>query len=257
MDFLAHRSNVLQDIFWKVIVAKRVEIADQVRRFTSNIVQSGPFSGMLIPEEVSWGDGDFVPKVLGCYEAEVLNRLTQLSSKNYDAVVNIGSADGYYAVGLARMFPNIPVYAYDSSPSAQVTTQKAAQINNTNNVVVKDFCSSETLIRLNESHKKLLVLSDCEGYELELFNSSDVVRALGSSDLIIELHDIFRAGITPTLTAALSDTHTIELDREGPRDPSSFEVLKSRDTMERFVAISENRAQTMHWMIAVSRESAR
>jgi hypothetical protein len=54
-----------------------------------------------------------VPKLLGCYEAELHGILTAAAIKGYDTVMNIGCAGGYYVAGLARLFPRTHVFAFD------------------------------------------------------------------------------------------------------------------------------------------------
>ena len=48
---------------------------------------------------------------------------------NYEQILDIGCAEGYYAVGLARMFPNAFVKAYNSSPIARDLCNKMVQTN--------------------------------------------------------------------------------------------------------------------------------
>jgi hypothetical protein len=50
---------------------QREEMTNLLVGQTGNIVQSGPFTGMELPTESVWGDGDRLPKLLGSYEAEL------------------------------------------------------------------------------------------------------------------------------------------------------------------------------------------
>src|SRR5512140_2013789 len=62
-------------------------------------VLSGPFKGMR------YGDFSYnsalIPKLLGTYEADLHNWVGEALATGYDAVINVGCAEGYYAVGFA------------------------------------------------------------------------------------------------------------------------------------------------------------
>src|SRR5436190_3634943 len=80
-------------------------------------VQSGPFAGLdFLPGSA---EGCHVPKLLGCYERELHGVVEAAVATGYDDIVNIGSAEGYYAVGLARRCPTARHFAYDANPLAQ------------------------------------------------------------------------------------------------------------------------------------------
>ena len=93
------------------------------------IVTAGPFKGMRIDPKTSWGTGDIVPKLLGCYEAELAEALERLKAEPFDAVLNIGSAEGYYAIGSAMIVNAPKVIAMDIDPSAQAATARNAERN--------------------------------------------------------------------------------------------------------------------------------
>src|SRR4051794_40351820 len=63
-------------------------------------VQTGPFAGLEFARASA--EGCHVPKLLGCYERELHGLVEAAVADGYDDIVNIGCAEGYYAVGLAR-----------------------------------------------------------------------------------------------------------------------------------------------------------
>ncbi len=67
------------------------------------VVQGGPFAGMAYLHRSL--DGPLPPRLLGCYEAELHGALERILGTRYDTVVDIGCAEGYYAVGLALKMP--------------------------------------------------------------------------------------------------------------------------------------------------------
>ena len=96
-------------------------LARQVAALCQNRVQSGPFAGLVYPDTTL--NAHATPKLLGCYEAELHPALDQVLQTAYDSVVDIGSAEGYYAVGLALKLPEPErwrrVYAYDMDADAR------------------------------------------------------------------------------------------------------------------------------------------
>ena len=62
-------------------------------------VRSGPFQGMRYLDEIVWGS--VTPRWLGCYEWELHGAVRQILDRGYKTIIDVGCAEGYYAVGLA------------------------------------------------------------------------------------------------------------------------------------------------------------
>ena len=90
---------------------------------------AGPFQGMKYLDASS--GSALVPKLVGAYELEILPWIERLLARRYDCLVDVGAAEGYYAVGFAfrtRRNP-MPIYAYDCNPEAQHLLRQLAKIN--------------------------------------------------------------------------------------------------------------------------------
>ena len=66
-------------------------------------VFSGPFKGMQFIDESF--ENAFIPKILGIYERELHPAVEAAIALTPRLVVDIGTAEGYYAVGIARRLP--------------------------------------------------------------------------------------------------------------------------------------------------------
>ena len=77
-------------------------------------VHGGPFKGMKFLDEVS--EGCYLPKLLGIYESELHPFIKYIVEKKPDTIINIGSAEGYYSVGLKRLLPETNIFSYDIDP---------------------------------------------------------------------------------------------------------------------------------------------
>jgi 2-polyprenyl-3-methyl-5-hydroxy-6-metoxy-1,4-benzoquinol methylase len=177
-------------------------------RFRDLTVQYGPFKGMKYAHFVSHGSALF-PKLLGSYECELHEEIYSLLNNNYDKIVDIGCAEGYYAVGMALKQPEATVYAYDIDASALEDCRKTASVNKVTNIKYIHGCSSQKLLDLKLAGSNL-VISDCEGFELELFTES-VVKHFENCDLLIEMHDNRNELISPTLNRLFKQTHDITI----------------------------------------------
>ena len=236
----------------------RDQITTLIKHQTDMIVQSGPFAGMRLSPEVSWGDGDLGSKLLGTYEQELHPFLTCAATRAYGAVVDIGCAEGYYAVGVARLFPDTTVFAFDADPAALEILGKNTRLNRVDAAVeARGLCTPEILIQLAEAHGRLLIICDCEGYEASLFADPSTQAALQSalrhSDLIIECHDFLNPLSTAQCLATFAATHLVQNVYSGGRNPNAFPFLSGLPDIARWLAVCENRPCLMNWIICQSR----
>jgi hypothetical protein len=221
------------------------------------IVQTGIFRGMELPEESSWGDGDQLPKLLGSYEMELHPVLEHALVKEYPLVVNVGCAEGYYAIGVARRLSSARVCAFDISEAAQQICAAAARINHVEDrVEVYGRCCAETLGHLLGAGPESRLFVDCEGAEIQLLRP-DLVPSLGSADMLIECHDFRNPAVTARLVERFSATHEIERICEGARCPTIHPYLQTLTGLERALATCEFRPTWMHWLFCASRSTNR
>lgn len=222
-------------------------INDWLYEKTKGIVQTGPFAGMTLPREESWDDGNLSCKLLGCYEEELhefLEReIHRLEHQAGVQVVDVGCAEGYYAVGLAMRLPKAAVFAVDVSVDALRVTEQAALANGTKVASASDMKLESTIMVPD------LVVMDCEGSEI-LYLNPENFPGLAHASIIVECHDPDEEGsLTKTLIQRFSDTHSIHNVVEGARNPNRFEVLRGLHSLDRWLAVSEGRPRMMNWLI--------
>lgn len=146
------------------------------------------------------------PFLLGVYESELDDAWATVRRGDYRQIVDVGAKFGFYAVGLARMYPKARVFAFDTDWWARKAVRQMAAANGTPNVEVKGFCTPRWL--MENVREDAFILSDCEGFEDVLFNS-EVIATLGSATLIIETHDCFVPGVLDRLRLAFKKTHVV------------------------------------------------
>jgi hypothetical protein len=253
VDLSSLRGQGLSQIASLCSRVRRVEIAAWLAQQQGSKVSSGPFLGMELLEEVSWADGDLVPKLLGCYEEELHPAITNTVARNPAAVVNVGCAEGYYAVGFARLLPQARIISLDTDPKAQTICRRAAEVNAVGNRLrVGGPCRADGMRELVSESGPTLLFVDCEGAETQILDPL-AVPELRRCDIIVECHDFLDRSITSTLSKRLSSTHHIENIIEGARNPNRFPLLRHLASADRWLAVNEDRPQMMNWLVCWAR----
>ena len=205
-------------------------------------VRHGPFAGMIYPRSAV-GRVNFLPaKLLGSYELELA---PYLSTGDWDIFADIGSGDGYFCVGMARLHPGIKVIGYESDTAEQKFCQHLAEINGTN-VDVRGTASFSDIHALPPG--RLLLMVDIEGAEYELVNPEHSPR-LREAAMIVELHWWVHEDIGNILRARFSSTHRIEVVEQTARSLAGFPELARWDEQSAYCATSEGRAHFGRWMV--------
>lgn len=182
------------------------EIMKKVFRDTYEI-QNGPFKGMKYIQNSS--GSAFLPKILGSYEEPIQSWIKEvIESKKYHNILDIGSAEGYYACGFAMRLPNVTIHAYDTDKEARLNLESLKNINKLSNIEINSECSHECLNLKSDSNT--LIFCDIEGFEKELL---DPLKApnLKYVDIIVEAHDCFVPNITEELIKRFYLTHTVSI----------------------------------------------
>ena len=73
----------------------------------------GPLKGMRLSEDVWWSPHDRITQTLGIYEEHILDKLRFFSKQGASTFIDIGAADGYFAVGMAYSKTYSKVLAFE------------------------------------------------------------------------------------------------------------------------------------------------
>jgi len=177
-------------------------------------VHSGPFRGMKYITEAS--GSALTPKIVGTYEKELHDWIGFVASKEFDAIVDVGAAEGYYAIGFAQLFPDSRVTAFEMDAVARERLDKLARMNGCQDrVEVRGKCDAQELQRALRPNSLLIV--DVEGDELHLLDPCLIPNLL-SATIAVEVHDSLRDGCGDVLTGRFQDSHMIRKIEAVPRD---------------------------------------
>jgi predicted RNA methylase len=217
-------------------------------------VQAGPFAGMKYPPDRIADIDASATKLLGTYELEIAWVFERALKSNVTTFLDIGCADGYYAVGMAYASPTITTYAYDLASSARELCAATAVASGAEGRVRIAKCfRRETLANL--AVEEALVLCDIEGGEVELLDSR-VAAALRCCVVVVEVHESQRRGAGARLREVFATTHDVITVAQRPRVDIPG-PLESWSAAERTVALSEFRDPDLHWLVFEPRSAGK
>jgi hypothetical protein len=174
-------------------------------------IAAGPFAGMDYP--VAASEGSRAPRLLGAYEASLHPVIETVIARAYPQVMDIGCAEGYYAVGLARRMPGTIVHAHDSDQKARDLCAGLAQANEVAPRVRIGPEVTHADLSLCEA-APTFILCDIEGAEAALLDPAKA-PALAQADILVEVHESTRPGLLDLLTKRFQPTHRVtRIDRK-------------------------------------------
>lgn len=264
------------DFFWKIIkpivvlssllISKRNQVEEQIIVSNSSIypqlekleVMNGLFKGMKYPSLESV-KSSLYPKLIGSYERELYDIFEIIKGKNYSQILDVGCAEGYYAVGLGLIFPQSKVFGYDTDERARELCFSMAELNGLENrLFLKNRCTSQELNKFTFDEKSLIVC-DCEGFEKHLFTSENIGN-LKNVDVLVETHDFIDIEISDYLESLFSQSHMItkvkSLDDLEKARTYDFEQTKKLPLEVKRILFKEGRPQIMEWFFCEPKNSS-
>jgi hypothetical protein len=179
-------------------------------------ISGGPFAGVRYPRSAILRVPYLVPQLAGTYELEIHRVVEALIGSRPSLIVNIGSGDGYYAVGMARRCQGAKVLAYEADPYRVRTCSRIARLNRVDaRIDQRGVCAVDDLADLRPP-ADTAVIADCESAEGELIDPARVTW-LQRSPLLIEVHEFLDPDLPDRLQKRLRATHDLEWIRPGKR----------------------------------------
>ena len=210
-------------------------LANQLVNRLGPVVRSGPFAGMrLVPVQLG---SLLMPKILGTYESEIAPFFHNLD--RYKRLVDVGSAEGYYAVGCPFAHPHIETLAFDTDLSAQRLCRQAADLNGvTDRVQQFGLCTPQELSDLADG--ETLIVVDIDGGEIDLLCALPA-RALARADIIVETHKHGSSTTQDRIIPHFSATHDIIVYRQVLKDVGDLPLLRQSPSVTRWLVTWEGR----------------
>ncbi|WP_337186218.1 methyltransferase domain-containing protein [Phenylobacterium sp.] len=208
-------------------------------------IWGGPFAGMDYVRNAT--EGALIPRLLGTYESELHPHLEAFAAEGLECVIDVGCAEGYYAVGLARMMPQVEVHAFDIDPKARTACAELAQRNGVaDRVRIGGEFSPDGFEAF--AGRRVLVMVDAEGAEVDILQP-DLSPALRGMSIIVETHDLYRRNALATMMARFSPSHDIVREDLQAKTVTGPPWLMDMPQLDQLLAVWEWRQRQTPWLV--------
>ncbi len=239
------------------MLRRRVEARLHASGHYGDVVLSGPFEGMIYPPaEKRWVSCRF-EKIIGCYESELYPCILRIAEeqRGYTSITNVGAAEGFFSVGLGRIFPSADLLAFESESEKTEVMRDFAELNGiAARLAIHGFCDPETLAASPVGERPLLIC-DVDSYETVLMDP-EKVPWLAKADIVLELHDCLEPGITDLMRSRFEKTHTLELVTSTGTAYEQFPILRELSFPEIHAMTNSDRAAMQDWFFMEPRLKA-
>lgn len=240
----------------ETVLQRRRRVSSEVYDLFGGVVGYGPFKGLSLQKNNWWGGADFASMLLGLYEKEVLDFLFSKRFDGFESFVDIGAADGYYAIGMLRAGRMRKAVCFELSEEGRRTIAANAVANGVADQIqvfgAADRRFHEKLSDLDLA--RTVVLVDAEGAEFEILDAESL-SALRRATFIIEIHnwaDDFWAKYERLLTAA-APLFDVDFLAPAVKDMTQFPELNDFTDDNRYLICSEGRPNVMRFMVLTPR----
>lgn len=222
-------------------------IVRRITQMTGMRVVTGPFEGMVVANEHIYGAP--VAKLLGTYEKELHQYVTRILENEPCTVLDVGGAEGYYAIGMALRERVEKVIVWESLEAGRALIEHLARTNCVlDKVMIQGECQESSLYEAVVSRPVGALIMDVEGAELELL-STRVCAALRGWSFIVEGHDFLRSGCTQELISRFESTHQIFTVQSRKRLVEDFPLKLNMAGTLKVWLMNEGRPGGMCWVI--------
>jgi len=240
----------------KETVAQRLErVSLETYDLCKGTVSQGLLKGLQLNKDTWWGKSDLGAQCLGLYEKEILDFISAQSP--FDTFLDIGAADGYYAVGLLHAKMAKKAICFEISEEGQrainenwLRNEKPGELEVHGEANEKSIASVASNLT-----DKTLVLIDIEGFEFQLL-SKEVISALRKCTVIIEIHNWIDGfeNEYPVLLKNLDRFFDISIIAPSERNIQNIELLRSYTDDNRLLVSSERRPCLMRFLHLTPKE---
>jgi hypothetical protein len=243
------------------LVAPRWHLACAiVRHSAGNRVLSGPFQGMKM-ELSPVSSRHLLGYLLGTQELELHPVIEEIIERQYETIINIGVADGYYAIGLARRMPSTRIVGFEGLREHHDLFWRAAKENGVaDRVTLEGFCTTTELQNsLREAGGRPFILCDIEGGEKMLLDN-ERISELNQADILVETHDDLVPDCSSLMISRFGPTHDIASIYARPRTLRDFPADKLPSIANWMPAMAaelmhERRTGVQEWLFMTPRQA--
>ena len=212
-------------------------------------IQYGPFKGGYARPS-HWSGKQYWPvQVSGTYERKIVEFIAGLGYIDY--AVDLGAAEGFYALNLKSLGLANRVVAFESNAEARQSLVEAANGLGGTEFTIETHADEISVLKriLASTGQKKLLISDIEGDEYALF-TENLIRNLAGWHLVIELHDPAGEHDEVLVNRLLKTHHVNIVDGSEVSLSQISKVFPSLSQLELFNLAHEGRNWMQKWIIA-------
>lgn len=244
-------------ILYRAAKLRELLLTNSLKQRGQSVIEAGPFEGMRYHDFTV--EGTHLPKITGAYEHPLHEIIEASVARNYATIFNIGAADGYYGVGMARRCPESRVILYEEVEERREQCRTLAAMND-----VSERCEIrgrftpgelESLAALGDG----LILCDIEGAEKDLLDPS-TCPALARFDIVVECHDLLakpgETVISTLLAERFEATHKVRLVPHDSYPGTTVpDWARGLSQLDQLLCLWEERAGPTPWLYMTARNS--
>ena len=246
-------SSLLASIEKAATKLRRKRISKALFLSHNGVVQTGPFEGLVLTGNANTSSGNLGAKIFGLYEQEVLRELVEMGP--YSDVVNIGAADGYFALGVLRGKLAERSICFEITEKGRKELVKNATANGlADKIVVLGEANDKAfdqIVELGFNPKQGLVFCDIEGAEFTVL-SENFLHDFEGATFIVELHDRLMpegTALRDALIDRLPKSAKHRIIKGQPPDWQGIPEIEALSDNDRALACSDGRKIIGEWLI--------
>lgn len=231
----------------EIIQSEREKLSSRVYKNYNGVVAFGLFKGLKINAKTAWsGNKDTGSKILGLYENQILD---WLKDKKFDLFIDIGAADGYYALGLLISSKVERAITFEIS-NLDIEISKSLAIANGvyDKIEFRGEATQDEIALILPQSQNGLIFMDIEGGEFELV-SENLLKLSKDYSFCIELHEFFDIDLEEDFVKLCRKFHDVEIIYGFNRDFPKDQFLLRLSDNDRALLLSEGRPYGMKWLI--------
>jgi hypothetical protein len=242
----------LENFRTETVSERKSRVSKEMFEYCNGVVKYGPFTGLKLTSNTWWGGNDLGSMCFGLYEKELLDFLNSKYIENRDIFIDIGAADGYYAIGLLLSKRVKSALCFELTRHGRDTINLNWNLNDRPGAieikgdVFTDFKNSVS----NIDFKKTTVLIDIEGAEFSFLNN-EILKILQNAVVAIEIHNWIPNFIDlySEFLKNASGFFDIEILTRHERETLIFDELLSLTDDNRLLLTSESRPCVMRFLV--------
>ena len=215
-------------------------------------VAYGAFKGMKLSKNIYWSKNDLITHILGVYEKHVLKKIIEFSKKGNYPFIDIGAADGYFAIGMAFSETFKKIYAFEIDEEGRRSLNRNIENNLCKGKVVVDIeANFENLKEIIDKNKSAVILIDIEGSEFDLLDNK-LLKLLSNCYIVCELHPALSTNGFEKQNKLINNVKAffdVSIIQRESYCPNKFSELSEFTDEERLIAFGEGRENNMNWLI--------